>query len=78
MIQLLLVEHGGLLLAGLFIGALSAILAILPAMLSPGNEVPVQSLALLLAGIWVAGGLWTWLATIFAARGDLLSSLREE
>lgn len=78
LIRLLLVEHGLLLLAGLFIGALSAILAILPALLSPGNEVPGKSLALLLAGLLVAGGLWTWLATVFAARGDLLDALREE
>ena len=62
--RLVLSEHWLLIALGLTIGAVAALLAVLPALLSPGTQPPwaiiVPTLALLAAG----GGLWTWLATL--------------
>ncbi|MDB6110456.1 MAG: hypothetical protein JWR69_2206, partial [Pedosphaera sp.] len=73
---LILSEHGALLAAGLGVGAGAAAIAVMPALLSPGSQIPYASLALTLAGILLNGLLWTWLATRFALRGKLLDALR--
>ncbi len=75
---LVLIEHGALLVLGLSLGILTAALAILPALLTPGRPLPVGSLALTLAGVLLNGALWTWLATRYALRGNLLEALRNE
>jgi putative ABC transport system permease protein len=75
---LVLSEHGILLLLGLGVGALAAVIAVLPALLSPGAEVPYRTLALTLAAVFASGALWTWLATRLALRGQLLEALRNE
>ena len=75
---LVLSEHGILLLAGLTIGVVSALLATLPAWLSPGAEIPYGSLGLTLAAVLVNGLFWTWLATRLALRGSLLEALHDE
>lgn len=75
---LVMSEHGALLMFGLGIGVLSALVAVLPAVLSPGAEVPYASLALTLVGVLLSGALWTWLATLVALRGRLLDALRNE
>lgn len=71
-------EHWLLLLLGLACGVISGIVAVLPALRSPGADIPYASLAVTLAAILVSGALWTWLATRFALRGALLSALRNE
>ena len=76
--RLLLMENGALLLAGLALGTLAAAVAVLPAMLSPSGQLPYASLAITLAAVLVNGALWTWAATRFAVRGDLLKALRNE
>ena len=76
--RLLLLEHGVLLIAGLVIGVVAALVAILPALLTPGGQFPIRSLAWTLAGVLVNGALWTWIATRFALRGPLLEALRNE
>jgi len=75
---LVLSEHGALLVLGLGLGVVSALVAVLPAVLSPGSEVPYLSLALTLIGVLLSGALWTWLATLVAVRGRLLDALRNE
>ena len=75
---LVMSEHGALLVFGLGIGVLSALVAVLPAVLSPGSEVPYLSLALTLIGVLLSGALWTWLATLAALRGRVLDALRNE
>jgi len=75
---LVMSEHGALLVFGLGIGVLAALVAVLPAVLSPGSEVPYLSLALTLLGVLLSGALWTWLATLAALRGELLKALRNE
>lgn len=74
---LVLREHVTLLWAGLVLGMLAAFIAVLPA-LRPGSDMPWGSLAVTLAAIAANGLLWTWLATRFAMRGQLLESLRNQ
>jgi putative ABC transport system permease protein len=76
--RLLLMENGALLLAGLALGVVAAAVAVLPALLSANGELPVMSLTITLVAVLVNGALWTWAATKFAVRGDLLKALRNE
>lgn len=76
--RLLLIENGALLALGLALGVAAAAVAVLPALLSPAAQLPVTSLALTLAAVLLNGALWTWAATRFALRGDLLAALRNE
>jgi len=71
-------EHGALLLLGLVSGVIAAAVAVLPALLTPGSELPYASLAWTLGGVLVSGAVWTWLATRLALRGRLLDALRNE
>ncbi len=76
--RMVLAEHALLLALGLGLGLITALIAILPALLSPGGEIPWRSLPLTLAGVLVNGIVWTWLATRAALRGELLAALRNE
>jgi ABC-type antimicrobial peptide transport system permease subunit len=71
-------EHSLLLALGLAAGVLSALLAVLPALRSPGAEVPYASLAVTLLAVLASGFLWTWGATALALRDPLLNALRNE
>jgi len=75
---LVISEHTVLLLVGLGIGVVAALVAVMPAMLSPGANPPHRSLALTLAGVLASGILWTWLAAAMALRGRLVDALRSE
>ena len=75
---IVLSEHGALLFLGLATGVISAVIAVLPALLSPGADVPYRSLAMTLMLVLVCGGLSTWLATVTALKGSLISALRNE
>ncbi len=76
--RLLLIENGALLGFGLAIGVVAAAVAVLPALLSPGTQLPWLTLALTLAAVLLNGAAWTWAATRVAVRGDLLTALRNE
>jgi putative ABC transport system permease protein len=76
--KLMLAEHAALLGLGLIIGVGSALVAILPSLLSPRGELPVVSLSLTLGGVLLFGLISTWLATRVAVRGNLLEGLRNE
>ena len=76
--QLLLMENAALLGAGLALGVIAAAVAVMPALLSPGAQLPVASLALTLGAVLINGAAWTWVATRLALRGDLLAALRNE
>ncbi|MDB6125029.1 MAG: FtsX-like permease family protein, partial [Pedosphaera sp.] len=75
---LVLSEHGALLGLGLAVGIVAAIIGVMPALLSPGSEIPYGSLGLTLAAVLLNGLIWTWLATRAALRGRLLDALRNE
>ncbi|MCU0915635.1 MAG: ABC transporter permease [Planctomycetes bacterium] len=71
-------EHWGLLLAGLACGVISAMVAVMPALQSPGAQVPYLSLATMVGGIALSGAVWVWLAGTLALQGRLLDALRHE
>jgi hypothetical protein len=73
-----LAEHTALLVVGLVIGIVAALVAVLPGLLSPRAELPLQSLALTIGGVWLFGLISTWLATRAAVKGNLLEGLRNE
>jgi ABC-type antimicrobial peptide transport system permease subunit len=75
---LILSEHWLLLLMGLASGVISGLVAALPALRSPGADIPYASLILTLFAILFNGGLWTWLAARLALRAPLLAALRNE
>jgi putative ABC transport system permease protein len=75
---LVLVEHLGLLVYGLLIGAVSAWVAVIPSLQSPGIEIPYQSLAITLITIFMTGFAWTWLASRSALKGTFLDALRNQ
>ncbi|EEF60550.1 ABC transporter permease [Pedosphaera parvula] len=76
--RLVLKEHAALLILGLAVGIIAAAIGVMPALLSPGSQIPYKSLALMLAAVTLNGLVWTWLATRFALRGRLLDALRNE
>ncbi len=71
-------EHWGLMLAGLMCGVISALVAVIPALRSPGGQIPYGSLAVTVAGIALSGAAWIWIAGTLALRGGLLGALRHE
>jgi ABC-type lipoprotein release transport system permease subunit len=76
--RLVLSEHWLLIMLGLAIGVAAALLAVLPALISPGTKLPWATVLPMLALLAASGGLWTWLATLVALRGELLPALRNE
>jgi ABC-type antimicrobial peptide transport system permease subunit len=76
--RLVVLEHWGLLVLGLAVGTAAALIGVLPALLSPGTDVPYGVLAAVLAGVLVNGGLWAYVAAAAALRGELLPALRNE
>jgi putative ABC transport system permease protein len=71
-------EHGGLLAGGLACGIIAAMVAVSPALKSPGAQVPYLSLVLTIAAIAISGIVWIWIATAFALSGKMLDALRNE
>ena len=63
---------------GLAAGTLSALLALIPNLLSTTAELPLESLAGTLLLILLSGIAWIWFAARLALRGDLLPALRNE
>ncbi len=76
--RLILSEHAGLLVLGLAAGTFSALLALIPNLLSTTAELPLASLAGTLLLILFSGIVWIWLAAHLALRSDLLPALRSE
>ena len=71
-------EYGFLLALGLGAGALSALVAILPAMRGPGSELSLTNLARLFAIVAANGVLWIALASRVATRRTPVSALCDE
>jgi ABC-type antimicrobial peptide transport system permease subunit len=75
---LVLREHVALLGLGLLVGLTAAAVAVLPGLFAAANQLPVFTLALTLALVVANGLAFTWLATRYALRGNLLAALRDE
>lgn len=76
--RLVLIEHALLIFLGLLTGLTAAMVAILPALHSPGTHLPAGWLACTLLALALGGFAWTWLATAAALRGLLTRALRNE
>jgi ABC-type antimicrobial peptide transport system permease subunit len=75
---MVIAENAYLLIAGTVIGAVSALVAILPAFLERGGHLPNPSLALLLLAVPVAGMAASLIAVRMVARAPLLETLHAE
>jgi putative ABC transport system permease protein len=76
--KLILSEHILLLVIGAICGFITALIAVFPALITPGSAVPYITIIVTLLVILFSGGLWIYWATSFAVRGDLLPALRNE
>ena len=76
--RMIFYEHVGLLLCGLVCGVAAALVAVGPALKSPGAELPYFSLMLTIAAIGISGVVWIRAATVFALSGKMLDALRNE
>ena len=57
-LNLVLIENLGLLILGVFIGLVSALIGILPSLLSPAFHIPSDFLFVLILGVFVSGLFW--------------------
>jgi putative ABC transport system permease protein len=71
-------EHSGLMLAGLLCGVIAALVAVGPALRSPGAQAASLSLILTIVAIGISGVIWIWIAAKFALGGEMLDALRSE
>ncbi|MBN1806712.1 MAG: ABC transporter permease [Sedimentisphaerales bacterium] len=76
--RMIFYEHSGLMLDGLGCGVTAALVAVGPALKSPGTQVPYFSLILTVAVITVIGLIWIRIAAAFALGGKMLEALRNE
>ena len=76
--RLVVLENVVLLVAGLAVGTLAAVVAVLPQLLGRGASVPWASLCGTLAVVMIAGLLANLIAVQALARAPLLAALREE
>ncbi len=76
LLRLVFIEHAALALAGLGIGVIAGLIAIVPSLLKA--QAPLSSLTLTLGIVAVSALFWTYLATKIALRGPLLDALRSE
>ena len=71
-------EHIGLMLYGLACGIIAALIAVSPALKSPGAQVPYLSLTLTTLAIVFSGVVWIWISTSLALSGEMIDALRNE
>jgi hypothetical protein len=71
-------EHSGLMLGGLACGVIAALVAVGPALKSPGAQSASFSLVLTIVAIGISGLIWIWIAANFALGGEMLDALRSE
>jgi hypothetical protein len=78
LVKLILLEHWGLLAAGLAAGTVSALVAVAPMAIAQGRQLPIAWLCVALGFIWASSIAWVYLATRMALAGDLMPALRSE
>jgi len=76
--RMLLTEHAGLLVMGVFCGLIAAVTASAPVIKSAGGSLPYASLAATILAMLILGMLWIALAAFLALRGERLGALRSE
>lgn len=76
--NLILTENLFLLIAGIVIGFLSAIIGILPSILSPAFHIPGSFLFILVLIVFISGLIWIYIPAKFIMKNQLIKNLREE
>ena len=76
--RMLLLEHGILLLAGLFCGLGSALWAVFPSIATQGSRFPYGKVLLIAVAIVISGIVWTRVAAGVVLKSDFLEMLRNE
>jgi ABC-type antimicrobial peptide transport system permease subunit len=76
--RMVLTEHALLLTLGLSLGALAALIAVIPSLVSASQRFPAGFTALMLGLIALSGLFWIWLATRLALAGSTFKALSEE
>ncbi len=74
----LFLEHALVLGVGIGSGTIAAFIATLPYLLSPLSTFPTGMIAAILLILALNGGLWIFLSSLLATRGNLLTALRNE
>ncbi len=75
---MLLAENGFLLLIGILIGTVSALIAVIPHLTTPGAQVPWFSLVMTLVSVFLVGIAASGIAVYFSLRRPLLPALKHE
>ena len=76
--KMIIYEHAGLFALGLVCGVGAALIAIIPALRTPGVDVGYFFLAIIIGSIAFSGLVWIWLSASVALKGALLDALRDE
>ncbi|MBC8377556.1 MAG: ABC transporter permease, partial [Planctomycetes bacterium] len=76
--RMLLLEHGVLLLAGLFCGLVPALWAVFPSIVTQGGRFPYGKVLLIAVAIVINGVVWTRIAVAGVLKSDFLQLLRNE
>ena len=71
-------EHVGLMFLGLFLGTITALIAIFPVLKESAAQVPYLSLTLSIIAIAISGVIWIWFGTSIALSGKIIDGLRSE
>ena len=78
LINTVIIEHFALLCLGLICGVSAAIIAVLPALMTPGRQLGFGILTISIALLAIFGIIFIWLSAKTALRGELIDSLRKE
>jgi putative ABC transport system permease protein len=76
--RLIFTENLFLLIFGLAVGTLSALIGILPSLLSPAFSVPYGFVLVLLFSVFLSGVIWIYFPTRSALSKNIVRSIREE
>lgn len=78
LLRLVVLENFWLLLTGMVIGIFSALIGILPSLLSPAFQIPGYFLMVLVVSVFFSGSVWILLASHWAVKRDLGNELRND
>jgi putative ABC transport system permease protein len=76
--QLIFLEHTLVLGLGIGSGSIAAFIATLPYLVAPASTFPLGLIATILTILALNGGLWIFLSSLLATRGNLITALRSE
>ncbi|MHC4782659.1 MAG: FtsX-like permease family protein [Planctomycetota bacterium] len=76
--KMLFIEHGLLLLAGLFCGAVPALWAVFPSIITRGGAFPYVQIGFIIFAILISGIVWICVAVSGVLKSDFMDLLRNE